>query len=264
MVNRHLRKNPQFDKIIRNQAKYKRLARIGLNITSTMKILKMKKQKWLNFRKNISKIFEHRIFCQSPSPLININKTYSKRVLKNLKDFKFQIRMKRCFHLLYGQKKYKPIKKAFLTTHIVSYNNTWVKLNKINNLFYQFEHRLDVILYRLYFFPTLYASQDFIKHNSLLVNGQNISYLNYLVQPNDLIEINKNREIIYSYLKFFLLNRTKKKPNFFQLINYNHLEVNYNTLMIILIKPLIKSTQLTSFFNFQWNFDLLKFYFTNK
>ena len=245
---------------LRNRAKYKKLARLPFNIINTLKILKFHNQKWLNFRRNAKRVYEHRIFCQSMYSLRS-QRGFYKKVTKKRKSYRFQLKLKRHIQFFYGQRRYTNLKKKFLKKLLILHDNIYIKLNNILSLFAHYEQRLDVIFYRLHFFPTIYASQEFIKTNTILINKKRHSFLNYSLKVNDLVEIKTNRYLIYQHLKYLLKTRTRQKINFFKILNYRHLEVNYSMLLILLIKPIYKVNQLKTFFSFHINFTMLQLYF---
>ena len=61
------------------------------------------------------------------------------------------------------------------------------------------ERRLDVILKRLFFFPTIKSARQWIHQGKILVNNQICTYNSYLLQPADLISIKK--EFIITWRK---------------------------------------------------------------
>lgn len=51
------------------------------------------------------------------------------------------------------------------------------------------EQRLDAVIYRANFVPTMYAARQVVGHKHVLVNGKNVNIQSYLVSPGDVIEI---------------------------------------------------------------------------
>ena len=65
------------------------------------------------------------------------------------------------------------------------------------NLIGLLERRLDAVVYRLKFVPTVFAARQFVNHGHILVNGQRGNIPSYRVSEGDVIEIKeKSREII--------------------------------------------------------------------
>ncbi|MDX1738233.1 MAG: 30S ribosomal protein S4 [Alphaproteobacteria bacterium] len=64
------------------------------------------------------------------------------------------------------------------------------------NLIGILEHRLDAVVYRAKFVPTVFAARQFINHGHVLVNGQRVNIASYNVKVGDVIEVReKSREI---------------------------------------------------------------------
>lgn len=64
------------------------------------------------------------------------------------------------------------------------------------NLIGLLESRLDAVVYRMKFVPTVFAARQFVNHGHILVNGKRVNIPSYLVKPGDVIEIKqKSREL---------------------------------------------------------------------
>ena len=58
------------------------------------------------------------------------------------------------------------------------------------------ERRLDAVVYRLKFVPTVFASRQVISHGHIKVNGVRVNVASFVVSPGDVIEMSgKSREI---------------------------------------------------------------------
>ena len=51
------------------------------------------------------------------------------------------------------------------------------------------ESRLDAIVYRAKFVPTVFAARQFINHGHIKVNGKRVNIASYRCKPNDVIEV---------------------------------------------------------------------------
>ncbi len=51
------------------------------------------------------------------------------------------------------------------------------------------ESRLDAIIYRAKFVPTIFAARQFINHGHILVNGKRVNIASYRAKPNDVISV---------------------------------------------------------------------------
>ena len=59
------------------------------------------------------------------------------------------------------------------------------------------ERRLDAVIYRMKFVPTVFSARQFINHGHILVNGKRVNIASYRVGEGDVIEIKeKSREIV--------------------------------------------------------------------
>ncbi len=64
------------------------------------------------------------------------------------------------------------------------------------NLIGILERRLDAVVYRMKFVPTVFASRQFVNHGHVKVNGRKVNIPSYLVKEGDVIEVReKSREI---------------------------------------------------------------------
>ena len=57
------------------------------------------------------------------------------------------------------------------------------------NLIGILERRLDAVVYRAKFVPTVFASRQFINHGHIKVNGRRVNIPSYKVKPGDVIEV---------------------------------------------------------------------------
>lgn len=64
------------------------------------------------------------------------------------------------------------------------------------NLIDLLEHRLDALIYRAKYVPTVFAARQFINHGHVLVNGRRLNVASYAVKESDVISIReKSRNI---------------------------------------------------------------------
>ncbi len=57
------------------------------------------------------------------------------------------------------------------------------------NLIGLLERRLDAVVYRMKFVPTVFASRQFVNHGHVLVNGKRVNIPSYRVKEGDVIEV---------------------------------------------------------------------------
>ena len=59
------------------------------------------------------------------------------------------------------------------------------------------ERRLDAVVYRAKFVPTVFAARQFVNHGHVSVNGRRVNIPSYTVKENDVIEVRgKAREMV--------------------------------------------------------------------
>lgn len=64
------------------------------------------------------------------------------------------------------------------------------------NLIGLLERRLDAVVYRAKFVPTVFAARQFVSHGHVLVNGKRVTIPSYQIQDGDVIEIKeKSRQM---------------------------------------------------------------------
>ena len=57
------------------------------------------------------------------------------------------------------------------------------------NLIALLERRLDAVVYRMKFVPTVFSSRQFINHGHVTVNGHRVNIPSFLVRPGDVIQV---------------------------------------------------------------------------
>ncbi len=64
------------------------------------------------------------------------------------------------------------------------------------NLIEVLERRLDAVIYRMKFVPTVFAARQFINHGHIRVNGKRVNIPSYRVKDGDVVEVKeKSREL---------------------------------------------------------------------
>lgn len=106
---------------------------------------------------------------------------------------------------------------------------------KYIDFFLLLEYRIDMILYRSFFFPSLLVAQQYIKTYGVYINNIFIKKHNYIVNIGDKIEINKSIKSLV-YLIFLLKKKILNSPS-------KHLEINYINLNIIVKSFFLYSSQ---------------------
>ncbi|MBJ3777253.1 30S ribosomal protein S4 [Acuticoccus mangrovi] len=69
------------------------------------------------------------------------------------------------------------------------------------NLIGLLESRLDAIVYRAKFVPTVFAARQFVSHGHTKVNGQRVNVPSYRCKPGDVIEVREKSKNLLSVLE---------------------------------------------------------------
>lgn len=98
--------------------------------------------------------------------------------------YKQQIQERKKFSIFYGNLSYSSLKKIF---------DKAKKGSRSQNILLLVEKRLDVALYRLSFASTLYSARQLIHHKKVFVNGNQVSFPSYQLEPGDIISLAPRR-----------------------------------------------------------------------
>jgi len=99
-----------------------------------------------------------------------------------LSDFGVQLRAKQKLKGYYGNISEKQFRKVYAEA-------SRLKGDTSENLIGLLERRLDAIVYRAKFVPTVFAARQFINHGHIKVNGKRVNIPSYQVRPGDVIEV---------------------------------------------------------------------------
>ncbi len=64
------------------------------------------------------------------------------------------------------------------------------------NLIGILETRLDAVVYRAKFVPTVFAARQFVNHGHILVNSKRVNIASYLVKPDDVIQVREKSRTV--------------------------------------------------------------------
>ncbi|PWB80099.1 MAG: 30S ribosomal protein S4, partial [Methylocystaceae bacterium] len=73
------------------------------------------------------------------------------------------------------------------------------------NLIGLLERRLDAIVYRAKFVPTVFAARQFVNHGHIRVNGKRVNIPSYLVKPGDVVEVKESSKQAVTVLESIAL-----------------------------------------------------------
>ncbi|WP_349357498.1 30S ribosomal protein S4 [Stappia sp.] len=106
-----------------------------------------------------------------------------------LSDFGVQLRAKQKLKGYYGNISEKQFHKIYVEA-------SRMKGDASENLIGLLERRLDAIVYRAKFVPTVFAARQFINHGHVKVNGRRVNVCSYRCRPGDVIEVReKSRQL---------------------------------------------------------------------
>jgi len=99
-----------------------------------------------------------------------------------LSDFGTQLRAKQKLKGYYGDLTEKQFRRIYAEAERV-------KGDTGENLVGLLERRLDAVVYRAKFVPTIFAARQFVNHGHVTVNGGRVNIASYRVKEGDLIEV---------------------------------------------------------------------------
>ncbi len=111
-----------------------------------------------------------------------------------LSDFGVQLRAKQKLKGYYGELR----EKQFLAIFEEANRR---KGDTGENLVGLLESRLDAIVYRAKFVPTVFAARQFVNHGHVTVNGTKVNIGSYRCQPGDVIEVRERSKQLASVLE---------------------------------------------------------------
>ncbi len=106
-----------------------------------------------------------------------------------LSDFGIQLRAKQKLKGYYGDITEKQFRRIYREAERMRGDTG-------ENLVGLLERRLDAVVYRAKFVPTIFAARQFVNHGHVLVNGRRVNIPSYRVKEGDVIEVReKSRQI---------------------------------------------------------------------
>lgn len=99
-----------------------------------------------------------------------------------LSDFGIQLRAKQKLKGYYGNIMEKAFRRVYKEADRM-------KGDTSQNLIGLLESRLDAIVYRSKFVPTVFAARQFVNHGHVLVNGKRVNIPSYRCRPGDTVEV---------------------------------------------------------------------------
>ena len=107
---------------------------------------------------------------------------HGQRRKSKVSDFGLQLRAKQKLKGYYGNL----TEKQFARTYEDAARK---KGNTAETLVGLLESRLDALVYRAKFVPTVFAARQFVNHGHVLVNGKRVNIASYRVKPGDVVSV---------------------------------------------------------------------------
>jgi len=107
---------------------------------------------------------------------------HGQRRKSKVSDFGLQLRAKQKLKGYYGNL----TEKQFSRTYTEAARR---KGNTAENLVGLLEARLDAVVYRAKFVPTVFAARQFVNHGHVLVNGKRVNIASYRVKAGDVVSV---------------------------------------------------------------------------
>jgi small subunit ribosomal protein S4 len=107
---------------------------------------------------------------------------HGQRRKSKLSDFGTQLRAKQKLKGYYGDLTEKQFRRIFAEAERMRGDTG-------ENLIGLLERRLDAVVYRAKFVPTVFAARQFVNHGHVTVNGRRVDIPSYLVKPGDVVQV---------------------------------------------------------------------------
>jgi len=107
---------------------------------------------------------------------------HGQRRKQKLSDFGIQLRAKQKLKGYYGDLTEKQFRRIYGDAERV-------KGDTGENLIGLLERRLDAVVYRAKFVPTVFAARQFVNHGHVMVNGKRVNIASYRVKEGDVVEV---------------------------------------------------------------------------
>ena len=133
----------------------------------------------------IDRRLQENVWGRSKSPLNKRNSRpgqHGERRAGKLSDFGQQLKAKQKLKGYYGSITERQFHRLYVEA-------TRLKGSTSEHLIGLLERRLDAVVYRAKFVPTVFAARQFINHGHVMVNGRRVNIPSYRVKAGDVIEV---------------------------------------------------------------------------
>ena len=132
---------------------------------------------------------------------------------RKLSDYGIQLFAKQKLRFYYGDITEKQFRKIYDKASRIKGDTSEILIELL-------ERRLDAIVYRMKFVPTIFAARQLVNHGHVKVNGKKVNISSYLVSEKDTIEIkDKSKELIV--IAGALVSKEREIPEYIQLDEKN-------------------------------------------
>ena len=142
---------------------------------------------------NIDRRLGENIWGRSKSPLnrrASRPGQHGERRAGKMSDFGQQLRAKQKLKGYYANINERQFNKIYQEA-------TRLKGSTSEHLIGLLERRLDAVVYRAKFVPTVFAARQFVSHGHILVNGKRVTIPSYRLRVNDVVEVKEvSRQLI--------------------------------------------------------------------
>lgn len=226
---------------------FKKYIKLRENIQNRQKVLKFKKEKWTSFIKFYRNKLKrrNRKFKALDQSKYFITK-YGNRGTSYKKRFRDTLQAGKKLRIFYGDLLAKHLKKKvrIVLKKKRSELRAFASLEKA--LVNTFEKRLDIILYRSKFAPSVRSAKQLILHGKVYVNNTKIKNKAYSLKKGDVVHLDLN--CLNLYENYILTSMKWPIPP-------KHLIINYKTLQILFLDT---ATPLNLAHEFLFNLRLQK------
>lgn len=226
---------------------FKKYIRLRENIQNREKVLKFKKEKWASFIKfyrNKLKRSKRKFKALDQSKYF-VTK-YGNRGTSYTRRFRDSLQAGKKLRIFYGDLLAKHLKKKIRGILRKKKSNLKVFASLEKTLIDIFESRLDTVLYRSKFAPSMRSAKQLILHGKIYVNNKKVKNKAYSLKEGDVVNLDLNCINLYESN----IVGSMKWP-----IPPKHLLINYKTLQILFLS---KITSLNLAHGFLFNLRLQK------
>ena len=144
---------------------------------------------------------------------------HGQRRKSKVSDFGLQLRAKQKLKGYYGNL----TEKQFAGTYKDAAKR---KGNTAETLIALLESRLDAVVYRAKFVPTVFAARQFVNHGHVLVNGKRVNIASYRVKPGDVVSSVRERSRNMALVLEAIQSSERDTPDYLE-IDTKHQSVKF-------------------------------------